>query len=1429
MSKNPTNFPMPIEDRQYGRIGAGLPDYIHNDTFDENIEKHIYWGMNRNYYRALEAQRRHCNIRQYTLPMSIFKIDNELNNMYGFISNHSSNDANGTHFKTYSAKIAWNVIDHSLVRDVKRLNIVLRDGDTPLTSWKCRNPNKVNTPDADHSYMTYEDNDGHFHTDPWHRPDYKVSGGRDVCDSPTNLFSKKKGLSYNINKSKYLHTFSTEDMCTHSDLFLYRTMFFLNGLLHTNVRYAVDENHLYIFICVDDGYGTGIKDLIPEGMMIDYINYQVPFTLLMMPWGNVMTYDGIGNDESFADGYGLNYHAFTQLTPTMKIKQNFWMMSASWRGTSRWPTSMMTTTFTSINSVKVGDTTKDVFNLSGSSPAMLNSLMNNNLDVHAEAYNIPNVDGYSFIGTSRVIQIPLKGNPVPPNNILLWKYTPANTNNPDKVLDAGTYEFIHNGTITLFYPNVYQINDIPDDIEIAVMWFNDHTHETPDNYFHNVLDSYMRYNSNFASATVNNSLPSYITNYVPAKVTYDYTDYERYNKSTLTDGLTYKVDKLTELMKEDPTRYEHVYEKLMEHTATKLHSNTKQTLDLSTLRDAEYQAAFRSDLSDFDIVPNDVRASTRFDSIEFDEEHLMLTIDHPFITSYEYAVWVDGLECYNAKVYQKFLRTFIYIPKSSLTRYSVIEVEMMRVPEHGRILAEIEFSDADTSIKLPRDFYDVSPQNMLVSIRINTSTWLKDTEMTKKYARQLNDPDILNVSKDFGVTFFYQPAPEYEMAWLLFGYNRYVDGKRQAFDENKKLIKHKQLHETGYTHPYFVEPDKGRNHYYGYVKYYYANGKLATEFTDDTTKITTKTDFEANAIYVALNLANKKFTSSSDGKVLVEFSTSTATFQEINYFKKSYYHWHNNADETFVSANRIIGIPISSITSNDTVRMGFASRPSGDGILDWIIEPDDMDDTALYVVIGDNSYVEYRYNKDTWLLEEIYSSEDEVDDEELSTLTTTLLNASPDGKRWMELYTAFDEDNLSDEDKDIMGSTMSNPVNLESGLAQMRTKDNELLVTAIDYPWCDGFYALERRRFYQYLPYGKDADRDIYITPIGIPSTKTAVDIVKSFNRASSEETVGEITYHPIDSDATNTVSNVERTQYYQSTEYPESYFSHKKALIQNTDIYYKESFTIDYIETNKVSIGHFYDEPTYQRFRVTVNGYRMDHGTDYTTDLNVVNRFIRGDRIVFTFDKSSSHFINAVQRSFRDAPRVVGVFVVEPDESGAYPVLAFQPIDSTGETFNPSASSVYVNSSTGTEYVYNPKKNLLVPYSSNLLADTGFTMANVVIEYMPYKSRIVHKTNALKSNCISLTDQQLTRPISLKYYDIFLGGMKLNSANIKFISPRRIMVNEDLLFGGACLTVYERCHDEDLYGNEIAMPDSMNDIIAQHDPEFRKFLYSGN
>ena len=70
MGDNPTNYSMPIEDRQYGRIGAGLPDYIHNDTFDaENIEKQIFWGMNRNYYRGMEAQKRLCNIKRYTMSM----------------------------------------------------------------------------------------------------------------------------------------------------------------------------------------------------------------------------------------------------------------------------------------------------------------------------------------------------------------------------------------------------------------------------------------------------------------------------------------------------------------------------------------------------------------------------------------------------------------------------------------------------------------------------------------------------------------------------------------------------------------------------------------------------------------------------------------------------------------------------------------------------------------------------------------------------------------------------------------------------------------------------------------------------------------------------------------------------------------------------------------------------------------------------------------------------------------------------------------------------------------------------------------------------------------------------------------------------------------------------------------------------------------
>ena len=165
------------------------------------------------------------------------------------------------------------------------------------------------------------------------------------------------------------------------------------------------------------------------------------------------------------------------------------------------------------------------------------------------------------------------------------------------------------------------------------------------------------------------------------------------------------------------------------------------------------------------------------------------------------------------------------------------------------------------------------------------------------------------------------------------------------------------------------------------------------------------------------------------------------------------------------------------------------------------------------------------------------------------------------------------------------------------------------------------------------------------------------------------------------------------------------------------------------------------------------------------------------------------------------------------------------------------------MDTKTNKEYIYNPKwpvawatptdepfytyEPRLVPYSTDAIADTGFTDTQVIIEYMPYKSRIVYKSPKLKSRMVSVTDQQLTRPLSLKYYDIYVGGIKLTENDVSFVTPRRMIIKENKFYEGACMTVYERCHDEDLYGNEIAMPDSMNDIIAQHDSEFRKFLYS--
>ena len=1463
---------MPIEDRQYGKIGAALPSYIHNDTFDEeDLEKQVFWSMNKNYFRGMEAQKKLCGIKRYTMSMEIFKIDNALNEKYGIISNHEE-----THFKTYSAKIAWNLIDRRLIKDIKRLNIEATTDAESQSTWRCINPNITDNPDeSGHEYMLYQDSEGTIHTDPWHRPDYvviKSSDGettvrRNICNSPLSLFSNKHGEWYPIKKGKYMHAFTPAEMCSRSDMFLYRTMFFINDTMYTNVLYGVDEKHLYIFISVDDSYdNTG--DLISETVMMNYISHCVPFTLLMMPWGPTMTYDGTGSNPNFADGNGLSYDAYTNLTPSMKLKKNFWMVSCSWKGTTRWPSGLMATTFTNLDTIQEGDTKRNVFAVGASSPSMLASLISNSTNVHSEVFCLPNIENYSYIGTKRIFQIPLNGNAVHPDNILLWSYTPANSDDPNDQLMTGKYRFLPYASVILYYPNVYQVIDVADDVQIMVMWFYDHDHERDDECFTNVLDDYMRYNKSFATAAVNDTLPQYIKEYIPAKVTYDYTDFERYNKSTMTDAQTYKIKKLTELMKDDPTRYEHIYEKLMEKTATKLHANPKQTVDLGKLSDRDFENAFRADLSDVDIVPEELKKQTNFTSFQFVERHLMLTIEHPFYTSYAYTVWIDGVQFDVKHCYTKYLRTFIYIPESALSRYSVIEIEMMRIPEHGRVIAHIDFGDTDTSIKLPKVFEDVSPQNMMVSIRINASTW--GTDLKDKYAQQLIDPDILEDPeqvKDYvdvggiGADFFYQPASDYEMSWLLFGYNRYVDGKRQYLDEDGNVIPFKPLHEHWLEHPIFPSPDPNKPRIYGTLtttveEYYEDGGALVTHkrntFVEEGTgnAITT---FDPNVVYVATNYYNKNFVYVEEQDDLVEFSTSVASFEELNYFKRSYRHYHNNADETYVSSPRIMVSKFITYETEYGDRMGCETTDGKE--IPW----NEIQDSALYVVLKNSDYEEYSYDKLNWKFDKIFASNEVNPNDELSVLTTTLLAGYPNSRKWMEMYAAFDEE-IADAPPE---KVITNPVRIESGLAYARAKDSTMWVTAIDYPWCDGFYALDRRRFYQYLPYGENADKDIYLTPIGCPSSKASVDVVtKYFRDASNRIDYNESSYYPIDidysqesdADGIKNAYECERVQYYTSTEYPESYFSHKHAIVQNCDIYHKHYLDLNYVKSDSVTLSHLYDEPTYQRFRVTINGYRLDHGTDYTTDMNAISRFIRGDHVTFKFNKSSTTFLKAVQGPFLTAPRIDGIVRFDESsstgygENGEITVDSFWILSESGDGLvgellvNPSSNVVYVDTATGKEYIYNPKYPVeyvtatdpitnyeprLVPYSDDAVADTGFTDTQVIVEYMPYKSRIVFKSHGLKSRMVSVTDQQLTRPLSLKYYDIYVGGLKLTSNDVTFVTPRRMIISEDKFYTNARLTIYERCHDADLYGNEIAMPNSMNDIIAQHDSDFRKYLYA--
>ena len=887
-------------------------------------------------------------------------------------------------------------------------------------------------------------------------------------------------------------------------------------------------------------------------------------------------------------------------------------------------------------------------------------------------------------------------------NGINWYYDDYPTDITHWGIDPLNEDIIDGTTIRIEY-----ISGEPTSTEFLVAWFQSFENATT---FDNPISDYMAYNSSYANDVISGLLPSTLQEFIPLDIKYDYKDHIKHMKYTTTQSeFNYKAKRLVETLKEDNRMYEYIYEQLMNRTAYKDHANTKIVWDFKDIdswtkyrphhydKNESSTGVFNSEMLKRLYIDNHDEFTKRHWA-EFTETCYKFLISHDSPKTYAYSAWIDGKACPIKYIYSEGYKTAIYLPSELITETSIVEFEIMKIPNKQRFLAELDFGDLDNSVELPRNFPDVSPQNIMISIRREVSTNKSSSVYNPGLYEYLSN-EAITAGEDFGVKYFYEVAPAYEMYWLLFGRRKYVDG---ISDVGTKI--------TATTVPKLNFKDTLTN---------YKGTDIRTMFGEEF--LTVDTDKVTNAVLVT---ADDEPTASGF------YATERRRFYQ-------YIPYGKDAEPIYLT-------PMGKPGGSKTQEVVFGYTRDDDGkIIKWHTQHKSL-----------HSF----YSKVT-----VVSKPDTLDDFAIVAESFSSMISYVDGE-YTFTYSTNDEWSMNGMEH----------INLS-------------------------LYGIS----YAGSPY--DGDQII-------------------------------IRYAA------------------------EPYFTNQHVLIQNADLYRRYMFTVkvpkdtDADQTCKVTIPHFFDEPAGQRFRVFCNGYLMEPHYDIDVDLSSFSgNFIRGDSIDIVFkNKFKSPYSmsppSVIMQSEGLDVRILNedkLFEsIDPSKSG-YTLTFKAHVDveedgtrkyewSVEATASNPESRSFVESHTrlenwGIDVEIDPERGVFSdvdPQKFVIDIPMSDLYADVLVEYLPYKLNRVFVSTGIMDELVDCGTNNLTRPVSLKYYDIYLDGVKLYERDIRIITPTKFLIIGKRI-RASTISIYERAHDTDLYGNEDRLPRGIIDSLCDNDNKFTEYLVS--
>lgn len=281
-------------------------------------------------------------------------------------------------------------------------------------------------------------------------------------------------------------------------------------------------------------------------------------------------------------------------------------------------------------------------------------------------------------------------NPLHPNNINIWKYDNLNMVKLNRVTEVPK----------LIYPNIYDFEEIYR--KYGTIYVEYCYSPLTQTHFDNNFELYQNYNSNFINDMNNGTLPEKIASYSP--IEYLDLSYEEYREKGYTSVQKYRLDKLIELLKDNPLRYKKLYKEI---------SALNRNSIIFSFTINEYQSVWERELMNTD----DFKP---YLDIIFEEPHTFIEFNNSLAKDRSAILFIDGRRVSISKYITIGRTLYVFFPVSFLNEDSNVTIEISNAPSISHLDTNITFESISDIQEFPVTSEKVSGLHLGFALQENS-------------------------------------------------------------------------------------------------------------------------------------------------------------------------------------------------------------------------------------------------------------------------------------------------------------------------------------------------------------------------------------------------------------------------------------------------------------------------------------------------------------------------------------------------------------------------------------------------------------------------------------------------------------------------------------------------------------------------------------